>query len=56
MSEGTREWHSQRADPPLPGGRPRAYLGDPGAAAIVAVFLLFAAFLVLYTCSTALGI
>jgi hypothetical protein len=56
MSIETDERYAQLADPPLPGGRPRTYLGSTGAAVVIVLFLLFTIFIVGYTCSTALGI
>jgi hypothetical protein len=56
MSAETEERYAQLADPPLPGGRPRSYLGATGAAVVVVLYLLFAIFIIGYTCSTALGI
>ncbi|MGZ4595744.1 MAG: hypothetical protein ACXV2H_01735 [Actinomycetes bacterium] len=56
MSVETEERYAQLADPPLPGGRPRSYLGDTGAAVVAIAFLLFALFVIGYMCSTWLGI
>lgn len=57
MSDGIRDLEDpQLSDPPLPVGTPRTYLGDTGAAVVVAFYLLFVSFLVLYVCSTALDI
>jgi hypothetical protein len=56
MTAETEQWYQELPDPPLPGGTPHTYLGDTGAAVIAVLYLLFAAFLILYVSSTALGI
>ena len=56
MTAETEQRYPRFPDPPLPGGRQRTYLGDAGAAVIMVGYLLFAAFLILYVASTALGI
>ena len=56
MSVETEERYAQLADPPLPGGRPRTYLGDTGAAVIAIAFLLITLFVIGYMLSTWLGI
>jgi hypothetical protein len=56
MSVETEERYARLTDAPLPGGRPRAYLGDAGAAVVLVAYLLLTAFIVGYTFSIAWGI